>query len=229
MLTLLRATRADLRQGRGQAHADPGGDSGGACLALALRVAPSRCSACRRASGARPHAAPSRPAARGRSRRGGAVPEARHCQPDALVQGPGGRGRCREGARARLRHARLLLDRQPGERRRRAGSRRGDQGRRPLSGGPRAGEAHGDRGVRGDDLRGGRDLRRLQPALGGALVRGRLGIRQRRASLLLRRGIEDDRVRDRRAARLAPPGRGDLPDRLRSPLLEGPPGLRRAA
>ena len=44
--------------------------------------------------------------------------------------------------------------------------------------------------------------------------RGRLGLRQRQPALLLRRGLEDARVRDRRAARLGVAGRGRRADRL---------------
>ena len=42
-------------------------------------------------------------------------------------------------------------------------------------------------------------------------------------------GLEDARVRDRRAARLEPPRRGDRSDRLGLDVHEGAPGLRRAA
>ena len=99
----------------------------------------------------------------------------------------------------------------------------------PLPGRPRAREALGDRGLRRDDLRGRRELRRLLSPERRALLRARLGVRQRRAALLLRRGLEDGRLRDRRAARLAAPDGGRLPDRLGRALLEGAPGLRRAA
>ena len=71
-------------------------------------------------------------------------------------------------------------------------------------------------------------LRRLQPAQRRAVVRARLGVLQRRPSLVLRRGLEDARVRDRRAARLEPARRGDRADRIRLDVHEGPPGLRRA-
>ena len=71
-----------------------------------------------------------------------------------------------------------------------------------LPGRPRAREARRDGDLRGADLRRRRQLRRLQPAHGRALVRARLGVRERAAALVLRRGLEDARLRDRRAARL---------------------------
>ena len=62
-----------------------------------------------------------------------------------------------------------------------------------------------------------------------ALLGGRLGVRQRRPAQLLRRGLEDDRVRDRRAARLADARRRRLADRLRLALHQAEPGLHGAA
>ena len=88
----------------------------------------------------------------------------------------------------------------------------------------RAREADRDRRLRRDDLRRRRHLRRLQQALGRALLRARLGVRQRRPSLVLRRGLEDARLRDRRAARLGAARRGRRPDRVRRHVLEGAPG-----
>ena len=79
-------------------------------------------------------------------------------------------------------------------------------------------------------LRGGRELRRLLAAHRRALLRARLvGVRQRRAAHVLRRGLEDARLRDRRAARLARRRRRRRrPDRLRGALLPRAPRLRRA-
>ena len=58
-----------------------------------------------------------------------------------------------------------------------------------------AGEVQGDHDLRRDDLRRSRELRRLQPARQRARRRGRLGDREREPPLLLRRGLEDARVR----------------------------------
>ena len=149
----------------------------------------------RAAARARPDAARRGPSARIGTRRRNALPQARHGESDSLLQGPrGGRG-VREGARARSDHARVLVDGQPRERGRGPRGRRGHRGRRPLPGEPRAREADRDRRLRRDDLRRRRHVRRLQQALGRALLRARLGVRQRRPSLVLRRGLEDARLR----------------------------------
>ena len=69
-------------------------------------------------------------------------------------------------------------------------------------------------GVRGS-------LRRLLAPRQRVRRRGRLGHRQREPALVLRRGLEDARVRDRRAARLGDAGRGRDADRLRRDVHEG--------
>ena len=56
--------------------------------------------------------------------------------------------------------------------------------------------------------------------------RGRLGVRQRQPARLLRRGLEDARLRDRRAARLGAARRGRRADRLGLALHEALAGLR---
>ncbi len=53
-----------------------------------------------------------------------------------------------------------------------------------------------------------RQLRRRQPALHRGLGRARLGVREHQHAPVLRRGLEDARVRDRRAARLGAAGPG---------------------
>ncbi len=94
---------------------------------------------------------------------------------------------------------------------------------------PRAGEARGRRGLRAADLRRQRHLRPLLAALGGAVVRAAVGLRQRQPALLLRGGLEDARLRDRGAARLGDAGRRRDPDRIGRSLPQGRPGVRRAA
>ena len=100
--------------------------------------------------------------------------------------------------------ARLLLDRQPRERRRRARGRRGDRGGRLLPGRPRAREADGDRRLRRDASTRSTarydDCSRLTVELSFELDWAFVNVGLRS---LLRRGLEDARVRDRRAARLA--------------------------
>jgi hypothetical protein len=151
----------------------------------------------RLAPGARPRAA-----SRGGGRRRRALAEARHRQSHALLQGPRRCRRGREGEGAGPREDCLLLDRKPRQRGRRAGRSRGDPGGRLLSGRPRAREARRHRRLRCHHLCRQWNLRRLQPAHDRAFFRAPLGVRQREPALVLRRGIEDRRVRDRGAARL---------------------------
>ena len=83
--------------------------------------------------------------------------------------------------------------------------------------------------VYGGNRRGDRrQLRRGQPAVRGARRHVPVGVRQRERAHLLRRGVEDAGVRDRRAARLggARPRRGA--DRQRLAAHQDPQGLRRA-
>ncbi len=87
-------------------------------------------------------------------------------------------------------------------------------GRDLLPGRRRAREAARQRGARRDHLRRPRQLRRVQPADDRAVVRAAVGVRQRDAARLLRGGLEDARVRGRRAARLGAAGRGRRPGRI---------------
>ena len=90
---------------------------------------------------------------------------------------------------------------------------------------PRAGEARGRSRLRPPDLRRRRHVRPLLPPFGRAVLRAAVGLRQRQPALVLRRGLEDARVRDRRAARLGDAGRRRDPDRLGGALPQGRPGL----
>ena len=74
-----------------------------------------------------------------------------------------------------------------------------------------------------------RQLRRRQPALHRAVGRARLGVRQRQPAPVLRRGLEDARVRDRRAARLGDARPHRRADRLRLAVHEDRQGLLRVA
>ena len=90
-----------------------------------------------------------------------------------------------------------------------------------LSRRPGAREARRHGRLRRDPLRRGRELRRLLPAHRRALVRAAfVGVRQRRPAHVLRRGLEDARVRDRRAARWRTPRRWSS----RSPPARSSPG-----
>ena len=157
---------------------------------LPLSRAPARPAAARAdAAGAR------RPARRAARARGG-VDQERRRQPDPLVQGPGRRGGAGEGARARLRDRRLRLDRQPRQRGRRA--RRGRAGLDSYVFVPADLEeqkllATGVYGTRLVGVQGSYDdVNRLCTSSPRAAV----GVRERQPAPVLRRGLEDDRLRD---------------------------------
>ena len=142
-------------------------------------------------------------------------------QPDALVQGPRRLRRARSCPGARLRDDRLCLHRQPRQRRRR--TRRGRRAARlrldPRR--PRGGEDPRHRRLRGDRGRGQGQLRRRQPAVHADRRRApRLGVRQRQRAALLRRGLQDARLRGRRAARLGAARPDRRADRLRLAVHE---------
>ena len=139
------------------------------------------------------HAADPLRAARRAPRRGRGLRQERRRQPDPLVQGPGRERRGRQGAGARLRGGRLRLDREPGQRGRRAC--RGGRPRvlRVRAGRPRGAEDPRDRHLRHEAGRGARQLRRRQPALHRAVRRAPVGVREREPAALLRRGLEDAR------------------------------------
>ena len=175
---------------------------------------------------ARLHQADPRRQPRSRAGHAQALGQGRPGQPDAFVQGPGGRGGPGRRHRDGLQGARLPVHRQPGQR----GGRRGGAGRDPLRGArarrPGAAEDHHHLGLRRHVRHRGRQLRRRQPA--GVRARRRaagLGVRQRQRPALLRRGVQDARLRGRRAARLAAARAGRRADRLGRAAGEGGQGL----
>ena len=174
-----------------------------------LRGAPARSArAGADAAGAR------RPARRAaRPRRG--LDQERRRQPDPLASRTGWSRSRRQGEGARLRDGRLRLDRQPRQRGRRPRRRRRPRVLRLRPGRPRGAEAARDRHLRHQPGRRQRQLRRRQPALHRARRDAALGVRQRQPAPLLRRGLEDARLRDHRAARLGAARPDRLPDRLR--------------
>ena len=113
-------------------------------------------------------------------------------------------------ARAGPRDGGLRLDRQSGQRGRGAGRPRRPAGLDLHPARSRARQGRRDRGVQPAARARARHLRRREPTLlaGGRPLR--VGPRQHQPSRLLRRRLEDDGVRDRRAAGLAAPdgGRG---------------------
>ena len=177
------------------------------------------------------HGARLHPAAQGRQPR----PRARHRQPvgqgrldqpHQLLQGPR-RGLCAERRhRVRQQGLRLSLDRQPRQRRRRGRRprRHQDRGLHPEQ--PREAQAGQLRDLHRLAGRRERQLRRRQQARPGDRRRGgRLGVRQRQRPPLLRRGLQDPGLRDRRAARLAPARPDRHPGRLRLAADQGAQGL----
>ena len=98
-----------------------------------------------------------------------------------------------------------------------------------VPGRPGAAEDHHHRRLRRHVRHRGRHLRRREPA--GLRARGRarrLGLRQRQRAAVLRRGVQDARLRDRRAARLAAARAGGGADRVRRPAGQDRQGLHRA-
>ena len=175
------------------------------------------------------HAADPRRPARRAPRPARGVGQERRGQPDALVQGPRRVGRRHARSRARLRDDRLRLDRQPrqlGGRARRgagAGLLRLHPGRPGGAEGPR------DRRLRHQGRRRGGQLRRRQPPLHGAVRRARVGVREHQPAPVLRRGLQDAGIRDRRAARLGAARPLRRADRLGLAVHEDRPRLRGVA
>ena len=195
---LLRTARGGVRLRAGRTDPDPRGDRGSGARDLALsRTAPRG-----RATGPRPsgrlHApARRRPAGSG-PRPGPALDQGRHPQSDPQLQGSGRRGRGSQGRRIRRGGPRLRLDREP---RRRDGCRSGHPGPAGLRvhpGRSRAGQGGPRAGLRRDRRPDRGDLRRRQPAVPRSGRRDRLGLRQHQPPAVLRRGLQDARVRDRR-------------------------------
>ena len=117
--------------------------------------------------------------------------------------------------------ARLRLDRQPRRRHGRRGSRGRAPGLRLHPGRSRAGQGRPRAGLRRDRRPDRRDVRRRQPPVPRGRRRDRLGLRQHQPPAVLRRGLQDARVRDRRTARLALARRRR---RRRSPRARCSPG-----
>ena len=118
---------------------------------------------------------------------------------------------------------RLRLDRQPRQRRRRARRRRRAARLRASSRPTSRRQKILATGAYGANVVGiKRQLRRRQPPLHRARRRARrLGVRQRQRAPVLRRGLQDARLRGRRAARLGAPGPRRRADRLRLAVHEG--------
>ena len=135
-----------------------------------------------------------------------AVGQGRLGQPDALVQGPRRVGRRHRRPRTRLRADRVRVDGQPGQLRRRTCRAHRHAVHRVRPGRPRVAEDRAECDLRRHAGRHRGFLRRRQPAVLGAFRDRRVRedrVRERQCPALLRRRIEDPRLRGRRAARLA--------------------------
>ena len=128
-----------------------------------------------------------------------------------------------------LQRVRLRVDRQPRQQRRLA---RGEARPRLLGlhpRRPRARQGHRRRGLPAAHHRRARQLRRRQPAVHAGRGSVSVGIRQHQPARLLRRGREDLRLRDCRAARLALPAARRVAGRRRHAAAAHPQGIHRAA
>ena len=197
-------------------------------------VALSRAAAdCRRAAyrlQLRVHAARPLHSAGRTARRRRALHQGRFGQPsDAVVQGSRRVGRRDARGRARVQGAGLRVHRQPGEQRR--GARRPPRHRmlRVHSRQSRGREAARLGHLQPDDSRHQRQLRRCEPTVHAGGRSLRLGIREHQPALVLRRGREDDGLRDRRAARMALSAASRVAGRRRHAAAAHRPRAARAA
>ena len=146
------------------------------------------------------------PPAPGAPPRGGAraaepVDQGRDEEPDALVQGSRRLGRADEGPGVRFGTVAWLQ----GNLAHAVAAHAAASGLAAVTSSVRPGvrEARRGRGLRRDAHRGGRNVRRRQPTVRRGLRRVSVGVRQREPARVLRRRVEDDRVRDGGAARVA--------------------------
>ena len=225
---LLRLARGRLRLRGNREDADPGNDRLPSPLDLALPGAPPH----RRGPDGGPLLRLHPP--RGRAQPGpGARPERglrqgrRQLPSHPLVQGPRRRRRPHEGEGVRVRYGRLRLDGEPRQLGRRPGRPSRTQAGRLHPRGSRDGEGHRLPHLRSPGRGRGGELRPGQPPLQRDRIEVQLGVRQHQPAPVLRRGIEDHRLRSGRTARLADPGSYRRPRGVRLPLDEGMEGLHR--
>ena len=239
---LLRAARGRLRPRRPGAptpHQLRRRIQAGPAEHLALRGLPAARAAARpvrprvlaRRPARRLHAADPRRPARRAPRPARGVGQERRREPDALVQGPRRLRRRRTRARELgFDVARLRLDRQPRQRgrrpRRRARHASPTSSSRPTSRSRRSSRPASTARTSSRSSGNYDDVNRLCTELSGERE---LGVRQRQHAPVLRRGLEDARLRDRRAARLADARPRRRADRLGLAVHEDRQGLRGVA
>ncbi|CAA9240194.1 MAG: Threonine synthase, partial [uncultured Blastococcus sp.] len=227
---VLRSAGGRLRP-RADAGGHPRADPGGSAEHLALRRSAARRPRPGRPGEPRPGPDPAgarRPARRRARAHRWPLGEGRLGQPDALLQGPRRQPRRHRRQGPGLSQDRGCLDGQPGQLGGRARRTRRHPVLRLHPQRPRAGQGRPVGGLRADAGRRRRVLRRRQPADQRARrdrrVRGHR-LRQPERPALLRRGLQDDGLRDRRAARLADPGPGRHPHGVRLAAHQGGQGL----
>ncbi len=148
---------------------------------------------------------------------------------EPLLQGPRRVDVDRPAAGAGQDRDRLRVDRQRRHGGRVAGREGGGRLLRLLPQPARGDEGPRLHGARRQGLPGRGQLRRSQPALPGSRGSDRHGVREHHAAPVLRRGRQDGRVRDRRAARLALARPHHHRRRRRHALLAAPQGPAGAA
>ena len=123
----------------------------------------------------------------------------------------------------------LRLDREPGRCDGRGGGGRRAARLRLHPGRPRAGQGRPRPRLRRDRGPDRRHVRRREPALPRGRRRDRLGLRQHQPAAVLRRGLQDPRLRDRRVARLALAGRRRRRRSPRARCSRGSPAASRSS
>jgi hypothetical protein len=174
------------------------------------------------------HAAGGRTATRRPTRRRACLDqERRRVASVALLQGSCRRRCVERGACVRARHCWLRVDRESRQR----GGGAGRAGRPQVmdfhSRGSRRGKGPRHRCVRAESRARAWALRRRESPLRAACRSFRVGHRQRQPARILRRRIEDDGIRDRRAAGVAAADGGDRADGRRIACDQVAQGIRR--
>ncbi len=230
---LRQGPRHQLRLRAGGTPLRRGTERGAPAEHLALRgAAPDRR---RTRAGARravlgPHAADPRRAPRRRARDRQPVPQGRLlAAAELLLQGPRRVDVDRAPAREGQERDRLRLDRQRRHRRRLAGGQGRRRGLRRVPEPPRGDQGARRDGARREGVPGRGQLRRSQPPQPRGRRSDRHGLREHHAAPVLRRGREDGRLRDRRAARLERARAHPQPGRRRDAVIAHAQGARRAA